>query len=245
MSTPSSQGTSADDPQLYRDEDPQFYFAYGSNLHLVQMASRCPDSKFVGRSVLPGYRWQINQRGVANVVKSPNDWVEGLLCQISANDTISLDRSEGVAQRCYEKIQLEVDFEPHPKYHDLTTSEVAGLLDGRDTTKENQSSGESIAAGERSLHMRKKALVYISFNYIEDGDIREEYTIRMHNAVRHAKMLGVSADFIEKYIGKHLQEKTSISSDSKVSPIAKLLKENWTNKARGGPRIDSESSNAS
>lgn len=244
MSTPSGQGTSAGDPQLYRDEDPQFYFAYGSNLHLVQMASRCPDSKFVGKSVLPGYRWQINQRGVANVVQSPDNSVEGLLYQISASDTISLDHSEGVAQRCYEKVQLEVDFEPHPKYHDLLTSEVAGFLDGGDTTKENQLSGESTAVGERCLQMKKKALVYVSLNFIEDGEIREEYIIRMHNAVRHAKMLGVSAEFIEKYVGKHLQEKASTSSDSKINPIARLLKENWTNKARVGPKPDSQGSNA-
>ena len=33
------------------------------------MSGRCPGSSFVGRDVLHGYRWQINERGYANIVK--------------------------------------------------------------------------------------------------------------------------------------------------------------------------------
>ena len=53
---------------------PSFYFAYGSNLHLAQMAQRCPGSKFVGKATLSGYEWQIYSRGVANVIKSGTDY---------------------------------------------------------------------------------------------------------------------------------------------------------------------------
>ncbi|TGO66710.1 hypothetical protein BELL_0938g00010 [Botrytis elliptica] len=44
------------------------YFAYGSNLSLKQMKTRCPDSTYVGTGVLQNYRWIVNQRGYANIV---------------------------------------------------------------------------------------------------------------------------------------------------------------------------------
>jgi hypothetical protein len=49
----------------------KLYFAYGSNLSPEQMARRCPDSIFLGKATLRGYRWQINERGVANIVAAP------------------------------------------------------------------------------------------------------------------------------------------------------------------------------
>src|SRR6478609_7450773 len=71
------------------------YFAYGSNLHLAQMAHRCPGSVFKGKAILDSYRWQINERGVANVVESGSDHsVEGLLYMIGPKDERTLDRSE-------------------------------------------------------------------------------------------------------------------------------------------------------
>ena len=74
----------------------QLYFAFGSNLHLSQMATRCPESRFIGFAILPSYRFQINQRGFANVVPSPEHQVEGLCYLLSPDDRSSLDRSEGV-----------------------------------------------------------------------------------------------------------------------------------------------------
>lgn len=49
----------------------RLYFAYGSNLSPEQMARRCPDSIFLGKATLRGHKWQINERGVANVVPVP------------------------------------------------------------------------------------------------------------------------------------------------------------------------------
>lgn len=83
------------------------YFAYGSNLHLEQMAGRCPSSRYIGRAVLESYRWQINQRGYANIVESPGDKVEGLVYLLNEMDAFALDVDEGVPE-CYEKIRLEV-----------------------------------------------------------------------------------------------------------------------------------------
>ncbi|KAF8533767.1 hypothetical protein BDD12DRAFT_945227 [Trichophaea hybrida] len=85
------------------------YFGYGSNLWLEQMARRCPESRFVGRAVLHNFRWQINQRGYANVVPDPENVIEGLCYLLSRSDEVTLDRAEGVPIS-YEKIYREVEF---------------------------------------------------------------------------------------------------------------------------------------
>ena len=74
----------------------QLYFAFGSNLHLGQMAKRCPESRYIGTAKMHNYRFQINQRGFANILYLPNDHVEGLLYLLSRTDEERLDRSEGV-----------------------------------------------------------------------------------------------------------------------------------------------------
>ncbi|KAF8861061.1 hypothetical protein BDZ45DRAFT_800277 [Acephala macrosclerotiorum] len=46
-----------------------FYFSYGSNIWLDQMAQRCPHSKYLGIANVPGCRWIIDARGSANTVQ--------------------------------------------------------------------------------------------------------------------------------------------------------------------------------
>ncbi|KAF5249384.1 hypothetical protein FANTH_5265 [Fusarium anthophilum] len=81
----------------------QLYFAYGSNLWLQQMASRCPESYYVGRAVLMDHRWQINSRGFANVIPCSGYNVHGLVYQVSVDDEARLDRNEGVHSGAYTK----------------------------------------------------------------------------------------------------------------------------------------------
>ena len=60
------------------------------------MAERCPGSTFIGKATLRGYKWQINQRHVANIVKVTEDVssgpagqadvVEGLVFSITDKD---------------------------------------------------------------------------------------------------------------------------------------------------------------
>lgn len=106
------------------------YFAYGSNLHVSQMAERCPESTYIGPGILNGYRWQINQRGVANIVNSPGDTVEGLLYRISPKDEQQLDKSEGVSRGYYQKDYVNVELRPWNKYALLEhkTQRLAQLL---------------------------------------------------------------------------------------------------------------------
>lgn len=105
------------------------YFAYGSNIHVSQMAQRCPHSLFVGTASLSGFRWQINERGVANIVRSPNDCVKGLVYLVDAEDERRLDRSEGVSSKCYQKRLAKIDLVPHRSLQMLKTSHVSAELE--------------------------------------------------------------------------------------------------------------------
>jgi hypothetical protein len=86
------------------------YFAYGSNLHLQQMAYRCPESRYLGTGRLYGFRWQINERGYANVVADEEDsFVDGICYLLNTEDEYTLDLNEGVDFGAYEKELLNVE----------------------------------------------------------------------------------------------------------------------------------------
>ncbi|KAF5640071.1 uncharacterized protein FTJAE_4618 [Fusarium tjaetaba] len=201
------------------------YFAYGSNLHLAQVAHRCPGSVFKGKATLESYRWQINERGVANVVESGNEHsVEGLLYMIGPKDERTLDRSEGVSKGFYQKYLMRVSFEPHPQYANFKTGRLSHLLEQRrdsmsgDVARFPNNANRKVRfnapphidpisymdgeerSGRHSRTEQVKALVYVSEDYTTDGSIREEYIARMQNAVNDAVSLGVSKPFVNKYI---------------------------------------------
>ena len=84
------------------------YFAYGSNMCIRQMNERCPNNSKIGIGQLSGYRWIISTRGYANVVKSSNDDVWGVIFKISIQDEAKLDGYEGVSTKCYLKENLDI-----------------------------------------------------------------------------------------------------------------------------------------
>ncbi|KAJ6015343.1 hypothetical protein N7540_009934 [Penicillium herquei] len=120
----------------------QYYFAFGSNMSLTQMAERCPGSTFIGKAILRGYEWQINQRHVANIVKVTDlasvptgqaDVVEGLVFRITDKDRRTLDRKEGIKLGVYERVALNVSLQRHPNFADNKTAFVRDRLqDGSD-----------------------------------------------------------------------------------------------------------------
>ncbi|KAF9777235.1 hypothetical protein IL306_004483 [Fusarium sp. DS 682] len=189
------------------------------------MAQRCPGSVFKGKATLDSYRWQINERGVANVVGSGSDHsVEGLLYMIGPKNERNLDRSEGVSKGFYQKYLLRVSLEPHQKYSNFKTTQLSHLLEQRHDSvaghgvqsNNDPNDKERFAAqhgggmnpfmsnDEISRHPYRtqevKALVYVSEDYITDGPIRKEYIPRMQHAVNDAATLGVSRAFLNKYI---------------------------------------------
>lgn len=74
------------------------------------MARRCPESKFVGLATLQGWKWFINTRRYANVIRSPEDLVYGLVYEISPSDEARLDRAEGVPY-AYVKEMMEIELQ--------------------------------------------------------------------------------------------------------------------------------------
>lgn len=71
----------------------QLYFAYGSNLNMPQMQERCPDAVPVSQCRLDG--WRLEFRGVADVMKQPDAYVDGALWRVSQRDEDKLDIYEG------------------------------------------------------------------------------------------------------------------------------------------------------
>ena len=143
----------------------QLYFAFGSNLHLGQMAKRCPESRFIGTAMLHNHRFQINQRGFANILYSRNDSVEGLLYLLSRTDEERLDRSEGVPT-AYQKHHLTVRvFTAAIAHVGRAVPELAQQLDYSeyDPTQSTESAG----AHDRSRrteqpHVRRKTIKWPS-----------------------------------------------------------------------------------
>ena len=69
------------------------YFAYGSNLNILQMAQRCPDSVGVSAAVLSG--WKLVERTYADIEPAAGECVNGALYEISERDLENFDRYEG------------------------------------------------------------------------------------------------------------------------------------------------------
>lgn len=85
------------------------YFAYGSNMDLVQMENRCERAATVGAATLASHRFIINSHGVATVVPDSGSNVQGLLWRITEEDERSLDHYEGVQEGVYHKAFLEIE----------------------------------------------------------------------------------------------------------------------------------------
>jgi hypothetical protein len=185
-------------------------------MSVAQMAQRCPGSVFKGPAILDSFRWHINERGVANVIRSDaNHTVEGLLYEITAKDERALDRNEGVSKGFYQKHTAKVSVQPHDQYTDFNTDGLALLL-----KQLREEVGDDNRVSRRSPWTKVPALIYVSENYTKDGPAREEYIPRMHNAVNDAAFLGVSKPFLNKYIIPCLQQKEKKFQNKGPAPEA-------------------------
>ena len=86
----------------------RFYFAYGSNLWVDQMQSRCPGHIKIGRGTVCGYRWIINIHGYATIVAAANEAVQGIVYTLTSTDEQGLDDFEEVEAGLYEKRECQV-----------------------------------------------------------------------------------------------------------------------------------------
>jgi hypothetical protein len=71
----------------------KLYLAYGANTNVANMASRCPEAKYVGNVSIPNHRLVF--RGVADVTPSKGNTVLCALWVISPKDEQALDGFEG------------------------------------------------------------------------------------------------------------------------------------------------------
>ena len=95
----------------------RLYVAYGSNLHLAQMAARCPSATVYGVGRLNN--WELLFRGMdgnahATIARKKGSSVPVLLWNIEPLDECRLDRYEGYP-RYYFKQNVMVDFEGKKK----------------------------------------------------------------------------------------------------------------------------------
>ena len=89
----------------------RLYIAYGSNLNLPQMASRCPTAKPVGTAVLNDYELLFRGSrygGVATVEPREGSSVPVLVWEIRPNDENALDHYEGYPH-FYGKQMMDID----------------------------------------------------------------------------------------------------------------------------------------
>ncbi|MCJ1421377.1 hypothetical protein MMC32_007740 [Xylographa parallela] len=157
------------------------YFAYGSNLSLLQMQARCPSSRFVGVGLLNGWKWIINERGYANIVpmreaSSPSvseNYIYGLVYVLGPADEDSLDMYEGVPE-AYTKEKVAVSLWP----------------EGKDVLDD---------AGWNAV-----ALVYVDRKRVENGTPRLEYVQRMRRGALEAEKKGVPEPWMRRTFGRWL-----------------------------------------
>ena len=95
-----------------QSEAERLYFAYGSNIHLQQMAARCHDSRLFAKGIARSYKWQINSRGGANVIKgSLEDFAEGIAFTLSLSDVQALRHHKGVKRQLHAAREFDIEFE--------------------------------------------------------------------------------------------------------------------------------------
>ncbi|KAJ5210222.1 hypothetical protein N7491_010029 [Penicillium cf. griseofulvum] len=242
----------------------QYYFAFGSNMSLTQMAERCPGSTFIGKATLRGYKWQINQRHVANIVKvtedvssgpaDQGDVVEGLVFSITDKDRRTLDRKEGIKLGVYERVVLNVLLERHPNLTEKKTAFVRDRLQDK-----SYDIGENAANPQPKLPVLSKksppsvrspaaeieeieAITYLSTKYTDDGLIRLEYVQRMENAINDAVKLNMSRDFVERYLEPYIngdvyQPEEDVQEKPSISnpSISQTIPEERKRKTKSGP----------
>ena len=93
------------------------YFAYGSNLWLPQIRSRCPSAKVVGTATLDGWtvvcdKPSFDESAKLNIRPDPVGVVHGVIYEIAEDDRLALDSSEPG----YTSVLVEIDGSPTLTY---------------------------------------------------------------------------------------------------------------------------------
>jgi gamma-glutamylcyclotransferase (GGCT)/AIG2-like uncharacterized protein YtfP len=93
------------------------YFAYGSNLNLDRIRDRCSSARFLFIARLDGFRLDFtrfstnNSCGAADIVHDPPASVWGVVYHINDEQSLALDKAEGVGVGAYKYFTVDV----HPE----------------------------------------------------------------------------------------------------------------------------------
>lgn len=179
-------------------KSPRLYFAYGSNLSLAQMKSRCPGSGYYALGLLKGYKWIIGERGYANVIKTSNPKsqeheteehvIYGMLYTLEDQDEENLDIAEGVPY-AYSKRELDIEL----------VSKGGARVGG-------SNAAEEVTAKTRGKPEVVEALVYVDEKRLGEGICKEEYVGRMNRGITDAVGKGMDKSWVQRVIRPFVRE---------------------------------------
>jgi hypothetical protein len=87
-------------------QPPKYYFAYGMNTNINEMAQRCPGAVNIGKCVLKDY--ELKFRLHADIDSVPGSEMQGVLWEITEDCERALDSLEGYPYY-YDKINVVVE----------------------------------------------------------------------------------------------------------------------------------------
>lgn len=154
------------------------YLAYGSNLHIRQMAARCPTAKVAGQGMAEGYGLLFcgsRSSAVATIEPQEGGQVPVLIWEIGRQDEINLDRYEGYPNLYIKKdidVQTEAGTEKVMAYV-MNEGYGAGLPSPYylDIIREGyEKAGFDLAILEEAVEKSRQKL----YEELEEGHLQEE-----------------------------------------------------------------------
>ncbi|GFP59429.1 hypothetical protein TASIC1_0013012500 [Trichoderma asperellum] len=188
------------------------YFAYGSNLSTEQMRERCPYSTAVGLGKMTGWKWIINRRGYANIVKLGEEDEDAEMREEdeeedSEEEEVKEQKGKGVMQANGEEVS-EVygmlyllpteDEERLDRCEGVPWAYEKAYLEA-DWVSHTQAVSTNGGTFVREELTPVKVLVYIDRKRIREGPPKEEYVGRMERGIRDAvENWGMSEEYADR-----------------------------------------------
>lgn len=155
----------------------KYYIAYGSNLNMQQMSSRCPDAKLVGTGMIDNYELVFRgsrHSAVATVEPKAGAKVPVGIWEISDRDERSLDIYEGFPRLYVKKPML---ISQDNVQHEAM---LYVMNDGYDYGMPNSRYYNTILQGYNDCHLDsrylKEAVEYM-YDIVEKMEIKEKYPL--------------------------------------------------------------------
>jgi len=184
--------------RLLPEDHPRYYFAYGSNLDVVQMQKRCPTSFPVAPCSLPDARLVFS--GVLTVETYKGLEVPGALYTVEPTDIVALDRYEGYPH-LYEKkytwgvvdgkrvrvfyYTLNHPYSEYPPTDLYYETVVAGYGDWRLPMSVLRASRKHAFRAQRDSERRHLEELYKQPAFGEDDDLDERWYQRLDNVIEY------------------------------------------------------------